>query len=220
MLRVRSLRVLVALLLCAAPVQGAEVRVIDGDTLRIGAETIRLYGIDAPEAGQPCTRNGRPWDCGGWATAQLTEILRGQSLSCRGIARDRHDRLVAVCTAGGRDINAEMVRRGAALAYRDYSTAYVEAEKEALFAQAGVWAGEVEVPATYRAAVRAAAAAANERTAPPGCQIKGNISANGRIYHRPGQEHYGDTRIDPARGERWFCSEAEARAAGWRPARR
>jgi hypothetical protein len=49
------------------------------------------------------------------------------------------------------------------------------------------------------------------------CRIKGNISAAGeRIYHVPGQRYYDATFIDPQAGERWFCSEAEARAAGWR----
>ncbi|MFO0227392.1 MAG: thermonuclease family protein, partial [Gammaproteobacteria bacterium] len=42
---------------------------------------------------------------------------------------------------------------------------------------------------------------------------------NGRIYHLPGGAYYARTRIDESRGERWFCSESEARAAGWRPAR-
>jgi hypothetical protein len=53
-----------------------------------------------------------------------------------------------------------------------------------------------------------------------GCSIKGNISINTgeRIYHVPGKEHYAETRISPQHGERWFCSEAEARAAGWRKA--
>ncbi|WP_292223627.1 hypothetical protein [Mesorhizobium sp.] len=54
-----------------------------------------------------------------------------------------------------------------------------------------------------------------------GCSIKGNISAKGeRIYHVPGQKFYADTKIAEAKGERWFCSEADARAAGWRKARR
>ena len=52
-----------------------------------------------------------------------------------------------------------------------------------------------------------------------GCQIKGNISLDGeRIYHLPGQEYYAVARVDGA-GERWFCSEEEARAAGWRKSR-
>src|SRR5690348_9641358 len=51
------------------------------------------------------------------------------------------------------------------------------------------------------------------------CKIKGKISASGRrIYHVPGQPYYDATRIDVARGERWFCSEAEAQAAGWQKA--
>jgi hypothetical protein len=50
--------------------------------------------------------------------------------------------------------------------------------------------------------------------------IKGNVSSRGaRIYHMPGQQHYADTRISPNKGERWFCTEAQARAAGWRRAR-
>lgn len=54
------------------------------------------------------------------------------------------------------------------------------------------------------------------------CDIKGNISINSRekIYHVPGQENYDDTIIRAEYGERWFCSEAEAKAAGWRKAGR
>jgi len=53
------------------------------------------------------------------------------------------------------------------------------------------------------------------------CNIKGNVNTQGeRIYHVPGQKYYNDTRISASHGERWFCSEAEARAAGWRKSRR
>lgn len=54
------------------------------------------------------------------------------------------------------------------------------------------------------------------------CNIKGNVSINSRekIYHLPGQENYAATKISPQYGERWFCSEAEAKAAGWRKAGR
>ena len=55
----------------------------------------------------------------------------------------------------------------------------------------------------------------------PGCVIKGNVAASGeRIYHVPGGEYYAVTRVNPAKGERWFCSEAEAREAGWRRSKR
>jgi hypothetical protein len=55
----------------------------------------------------------------------------------------------------------------------------------------------------------------------PSCRIKGNVSINTgeRIYHLPGQEHYDETIISTDYGERWFCSEDEARAAGWRKAK-
>jgi len=55
---------------------------------------------------------------------------------------------------------------------------------------------------------------------PADCLIKGNISSSGRIYHLPGSDSYDETRVDESKGERWFCTEAEARAAGWRPAGR
>lgn len=58
------------------------------------------------------------------------------------------------------------------------------------------------------------------KAAPGKCRIKGNISGNGRIYHVPGSDAYESTKIDESKGERWFCTEEEARAAGWRPARR
>lgn len=56
----------------------------------------------------------------------------------------------------------------------------------------------------------------------PDCQIKGNVSitTGERIYHVPGGYFYLDTRIDTMHGERWFCTEAEARAAGWRRSKR
>jgi hypothetical protein len=51
------------------------------------------------------------------------------------------------------------------------------------------------------------------------CLIKGNKSRNGWIYHTPESPWYEATIIDEEKGERWFCSEAEARAAGWRAPR-
>jgi micrococcal nuclease len=64
-------------------------------------------------------------------------------------------------------------------------------------------------------------AAVTAETPAADCDIKGNISpeTGEHIYHLPGQKYYAKTRISPGKGERWFCSEAEARAAGWRRAK-
>ena len=51
---------------------------------------------------------------------------------------------------------------------------------------------------------------------PSDCRIKGNISNGDRVYHTPDSPYYARTHIDPAQGERWFCTESEAQAAGWR----
>jgi hypothetical protein len=77
-----------------------------------------------------------------------------------------------------------------------------------------------DLPSFLSRAGETAASIAHDATA--ACIIKGNISINTgeRIYHVPGQEHYDETIISPQYGERWFCTEAEAREAGWRKAYR
>ena len=116
-----------------------------------------------------------------------------------------------------------MVRHGWALAYRHYSTAYVADEDAAHVAGEGIWRGTFDAPWDWRRGQRQGAAqvqsqpqAVSGATASQ-CVIKGNISSKGeRIYHVPGGEYYDATRIDTSKGERWFCTEAEAVAAGWR----
>ncbi|MBT0956012.1 thermonuclease family protein [Alphaproteobacteria bacterium KMM 3653] len=217
-MKILSLIAALVLISPAAIGQTVEGRMVatDGDSLRIGEERIRLYGIDAPELDQTCLRpDGGVWRCGGWSQRQLREVIRGQDLRCEGRERDRYGRLVATCFAGGRDVAEEMVTRGAAFAYRRYAMDYVDAEKGAAIADRGLWAADVQSPAAFRAGK-----VAPSSPAPEGCEIKGNISASGRIYHMPGQADYNRTGINTAKGERWFCSEDAARAAGWRRARR
>lgn len=94
---------------------------------------------------------------------------------------------------------------------------YDLAEKSAQIAETGLWSGIMQSPAAYRAAQRTTSPDVSAPDA--SCIIKGNISNSGRIYHMPHNRDYANTRINEARGERWFCTEAEARAAGWRAAR-
>ncbi|WP_417684748.1 thermonuclease family protein [Roseibium sp.] len=196
--------------------EGKAVRVIDGDTIELRGEKIRLDGIDAPELAQTClTSSGRKWPCGKAARDYLKRLAATGKVICEGNETDAYDRRIATCRAGGQNLNAEMIRSGHALAFRRYSTAYVMEEQAARLAGKGLWAGLFEMPWDYRAQKWQVAA----QSGPENCPIKGNITGRGKIYHTPWSPHYERTRIDENAGERWFCSEAEALAAGWRAAR-
>ena len=202
-------------------------RVIDGDTIDLGGVRVRLHGIDAAEDDQTCEpAPGLAWPCGDWVTARVRDLFEGRRAVCERVDTDRYGRAVARCSAdleaiaeakegpGGVDMGAAIVGRGLALAYRRYSEDYVAVEAEARARRVGLFGAALEEPAAHRAG-------ASGRAAPdPGCPIKGNVSANGRIYHLPGQAFYDRTAIDEDGGERWFCDAAEAEAAGWRAARR
>lgn len=221
-LTLRSLLVLLLLALplplLAATVEG-RARVVDGDTLEVSGVKVRLFGVDAPELDQQCQRGGQVWACGRAAREELAGIVGRKRLVCAVQDVDRYGRAVAVCEAGGEDIGALMVRRGMAVAYLRYSARYGNAEAAARAEGLGLWASAYVQPEAYRHAEREQAAG---QVPPEGsCVIKGNIGAKGgRIYHLPGQADYTATRINEKKGERWFCSEAEARAAGFRRAAR
>lgn len=213
MFRLCSLLCLLALPAAADP--AGPLRVIDGDTVAVDGVTVRLFGIDAPERDQLCqTVTGEDWPCGIWASDELERRFGGLVADCTVRDIDDYGRSVATCRAGDQDIGQVLVRNGIALAYRQYSWDYDLDEKSAQVEGLGLWAGRFEEPASYRAEARAAANAATGD-----CVIKGNISDAGRVYHVPGQRDYDATRISEGRGERWFCTPAEAEAAGWRPAR-
>ena len=187
--------------------------VIDGDTLEIHGQRIRFHGIDAPESRQLCRLDGKPWQCGKDAANALADKIARRPVTCEDLGRDRYDRIIARCTVAGEDLEKWMVLQGLAVAYRRYSHDYVDQEAEARAARRGIWAGEFVKPWEWRRGKRLVA----NDNAPDQCHIKGNISRSGeRIYHAPGGQYYDRTKIDPSKGERWFCSERQAKAAGWR----
>ncbi|MGJ8544761.1 MAG: thermonuclease family protein [Sulfitobacter sp.] len=205
----------------AAPVFAGKIRVVDADTLDVGGKRVRLHGIDAPEVDQPCTTaEGRDWaGCGAWVSKVVADQFDGAQAQCREVDRDRYGRSVARCTVKGEDMGAQLVRSGLAFAYLEYSSDYKPMEAEALAARRGLHALQLASPSAHRKAKLAARV--QSRAAPAGgCEIKGNISKNGRIYHVPGQAFYARVSIREEAGERWFCTEAEAQAAGFRAAKR
>ena len=208
-------------LFSGAAMAGADgaIHVIDGDTLRVGGVKIRLHGIDAPELDQTCrTEHGQAWACGRWVKEIVTDRLEGKVARCEALGTDRYGRMIATCTVDGRNINAVIVEDGLAFAYRKYSARYTGNERRARKRGAGLWAMQVQSPEQFRRAQSKAERPAQKSE--KSCNIKGNISSKGkRIYHVPGQKYYSRTRISSQKGERWFCSEAQARKAGWRRSR-
>ena len=126
-------------------------RVIDGDTLELDGERIRLHGIDAPEMKQTCKRDGLTWLCGKEARKALVGWVGGRDVDCEGDTRDRYGRLLAHCSVDGQDIGEWMVSRGLAVAYYRFSYEYERAEHRAKSAKVGLWAGDFEKPWDWRA---------------------------------------------------------------------
>jgi endonuclease YncB( thermonuclease family) len=139
--------------LAGAAIQGPA-QVVDGDTVTVAGERIRLFGVDAPEARQMCERDGQPWRCGAEAGAALRAFLAGTPVSCTPVDRDRFGRVVARCTAAGQDVGAWLVSEGMAVAYTDFSWRYVPQELAARWHGRGLWAGRFVTPAEYRRGAR------------------------------------------------------------------
>jgi endonuclease YncB( thermonuclease family) len=217
--------------LCAEPIVG-RASVTDGDTVVIRDTRIRLYGIDAPESAQLCQdAAGKDYRCGQRAALALADRIGETPISCDPRDTDRYGRTVAVCRKGAEDLNAWMVEQGLATAYQRYSRDYMQAEITARSLKRGLWAGTFDPPSDWRRRKRANGVETRPEmekrpepsaaTAQAGCAIKGNISRKGaKIYHVPGSRDYDSTVITESSGERMFCSEAEAQAAGWRPPQR
>ena len=191
--------------------------VIDGDTIDIHGERIRILDIDAPESRQTCTKpDGTEWRCGQQAALALADWIGQRPVTCASDSRDKYGRALARCVVAGEDVATWLAVNGWTVPYRDCKCEVVrDAAGKAKVAGVGIWSGAFVMPWDFRHGQQGTGT--NDNAPAAGCQIKGNISASGeRIYHLPGGAYYDATKIDPAKGERWFCSEAEAQAAGWR----
>jgi endonuclease YncB( thermonuclease family) len=129
------------------------VHLSDGDSFRLGDRRYRLHGIDAPELHQECKdHNGRNWPCGKRARSELRRLIGNHPLECRTVATDRFGRIVATCTAGGRDLAEEMVRSGYATVFTrsGFASPYESAQQQARAEKRGMWAGNFETPGDWR----------------------------------------------------------------------
>lgn len=194
------------------------VKVTDGDTVQVLDKTktrhkIRLGGIDAPERKQAFGRK---------STQNLSRLVAGKNVKVEFNKRDKYKRIVGKLIMNGKDVNLQQIKDGFVWHYKQYQSEqskqdrvlYSKAEVEARKQKLGLWSAPAMPPWEWR---RKGA----QQTTQQACKIKGNISSKGaRIYHIPGSKWYSRTKINKAQGERWFCSEKEALAAGWRAPRK
>jgi micrococcal nuclease len=208
-------------------------RVVDGDTIEVSIEgqtyKLRYIGVDTPETVDPRRSVG----CMGKEAAQRNrELVEDRTVTLeKDISEtDRYGRLLRYVwlddpSAGqGRMVNAALVEEGFAQASAyppdvKYADLFAALQTQAREAGRGLWGADCATPASTQAATAGPGVCEYSGTSQP--LIKGNISSAGeKIYHVPGGDFYEQTVIDDSAGERWFCTEAEASAAGWRASKR
>ena len=124
--------------------------IIDGDTIHIGKNKIRLHGIDAPEYKQTCTIDKEIWNCGIESKVALENFILKKRVNCEIIDVDQYRRFVGTCFLENQNINQYMVRNGWAIAYRYYSMKFVKDEEFAKKNKLGIWQGSFIEPYLFR----------------------------------------------------------------------
>lgn len=129
--------------------------VVDGDTIEIAGQRIRLHGVDAPESWQKCQDgDGGTYRCGREAALALDQFLAAsRPAHCEFVERDRYRRIVGVCfRADGIEVNRWLVANGFAVDWQRYSKgAYAATEEDARARAAGIWRGKFQLPCEARA---------------------------------------------------------------------
>jgi endonuclease YncB( thermonuclease family) len=230
-------------LVATGPSVAATPTVRDANSIQLGDVTYRLDGIDAPELDQMCIDDhADPWTCGLDARDQLVKLIGGRSVRCDDMGPEKSfgRRHRAICTADGdkASLNEQLVRQGLALAREPSSKANLkQAAAEAKKDSRGIWKGCFVAPQEFRtgkkdgtllgAACRAdrdreirAALFPEDLAMPPNCTIKGKLAVRARVTGNIGIYHLRGCPSYPAitRPDRWFCSEDDAQAAGFRKA--
>lgn len=192
-------------------------RVVDGDTIELETgQKLRYIGINTPETVHPT----KPVECFGHeAAAKNKELVEGKRVRLeKDVSEtDKYGRLLRYVYLNNTFINDYLVRQGYAHASTfppdvKYQDQFTQAEREARQNNMGLWSvcqSQASTPAQIQTITT--------QTGESGCNIKGNISTKGeKIYHMPGQKYYTKTVIDTTKGEKYFCTEEEARNSGFR----
>jgi endonuclease YncB( thermonuclease family) len=234
---------IVGIVLSIGPGRAATAVVKDGNTIQLGEVTYRLDGIDAPELDQTCIDDqADPWTCGVDAREQLTKLIGGRSVRCDDLGPDKtfRKRHVGLCTVEGEtaSLSQQLVRAGFALDFEPSAKGrFLQDEAGARDGRQGLWKGCFVAGAEFRIGKKdgslhgAACRTDRDRqirealfpedlSMPSACSIKGKFAVRARVtgnvgvYHLQGCPSYPTT----TQPDRWFCSEDEAQAAGFRRA--
>jgi endonuclease YncB( thermonuclease family) len=235
--------IMVLALLAAGPSRADEATVRDGNTLQLAGVIYRLDGIDAPEFDQMCIdEHAEQWACGVEARDQLARLVDKRGVHCEDLGPDKsypkwHS---GICTADGEttSLNQLLVRQGFALALdSDGKGRFREDHASANEKHAGLWRGCFVAPQDFRHDEKTAALLGlacrgdkdrelrealfpDEAVMPPGCSIKAKFARRARLTGNVGVYHLQACRsyAPVTKPDRWFCSEEDAQAAGFRKA--
>ncbi|OGF30413.1 hypothetical protein A3H09_02080 [Candidatus Falkowbacteria bacterium RIFCSPLOWO2_12_FULL_45_13] len=203
-------------------------RVIDGDTIELeSGDHVRYIGIDTPETVDP----RKTVQCfGKEASNKNKELVSGKMVRLEKdiTDKDKYGRLLRYVYVDNIFVNLELVKQGYAYSYSyppdiKHQDLFVKAQQEAKDKNLGLWGScqaKVAAPTnTNTTNTNISNPSVPNTPEEKNCTIKGNINSKGeKIYHSPGCKSYNTTQIDEDKGEKWFCSEVEAIAAGWRKA--
>lgn len=223
-----------------SPAIAATATVKDGLTLQLAGNTFRIDGVDAPPVDQMCIdERADSWTCGAEALDQLNKLVGGKQVRCGDLGPDpaSKKRRLGLCIIEGETMNIGqlLVQRGFAIA--DAKGKYKADEETARQERRGLWKGCFAAPADFRiwkkdAALLGSACRADrdqqirailfpvDPVMPAGCTIKGKYAVRARVTGNVGIYHLQSCRSYPglSNSERWFCSEDDAQAAGFRKA--
>ncbi|MBA2402845.1 MAG: thermonuclease family protein [Bradyrhizobium sp.] len=244
-MRSRAL-LIVALLLAslpASPVWAATATVRDGGTLQLGNATFRLDGIEAPAFDQLCIdEHADSWTCGIEARDQLAKLIDGRAVRCDDLGADPtfKKRRLGVCKVEGEatSLGQLLVREGFVLNVESSPTGRFKTdEARAREDRKGLWKGCFIAPREFRlgkkdgtllgGSCRAdrdqeirAVLFPEDFVMPSGCNIKGKFAVRARVTGNLGIYHLQACRSYPGltNPDRWFCSEEDAQAGGFRRA--
>jgi endonuclease YncB( thermonuclease family) len=226
-----------------APGRTTSATVKDGNTLQLAELTFRLGGIDAPELDQICIDDqADPWSCGVEAREQLTKLIAGRPVRCDDQGPDKtfKRRHIGICTVEGEttSLNQLLVRQGYALDFEPSAKGrFLQDEAGARDGRQGLWKGCFVAPQEFRLGKKdgtlfgSACRTDRDRqirealfpedlAMPPGCSIKAKFAVRARVTGNLGIYHLQGCPSYPAltMPDRWFCSEDDAEAAGFRRA--